>query len=154
MSVAANLPLPHKPQQGDGYCLPACVQMVLAHLGISRTQDAIAKTLGLNPPYGTRHSNIKKLASARIKVTYEAGDLADLRRWLDQRTPVIVFVQAGDLPHWSGQHFQHAVVVVEIEAQTVYVMDPALDSGPTAVDEAAFMLAWSWMDYYYAALTQ
>ena len=30
--MAATLPLPHKPQQGDGYCLPACVQMVLAHL--------------------------------------------------------------------------------------------------------------------------
>ena len=67
MSVAANLPLPHKPQPGDGYCLPACVQMVFAYLGISRTQDAIAKTLRLNPPFGTRHSNIKKVASAQIK---------------------------------------------------------------------------------------
>ena len=152
--MAANLPLPHRPQQGDGYCLPACVQMVFAYLGISRTQDTIAKTLRLDPPFGTRHSNIKKLASAKIKVTYEAGDLAVLHLWLDQGVPVIVFVQAGDLPHWSGQNFQHAIVVVGIEEQTVYLMDPALDSGPTAVDEGAFMLAWSWMDYMYATLTQ
>jgi hypothetical protein len=41
-----------------------------------------------------------------------------------------------------------------MEAQPVYVMDPALDSGPTAVDEAALMLAWSWLDYTYAALTR
>jgi ABC-type bacteriocin/lantibiotic exporter with double-glycine peptidase domain len=128
--------------------------MVLAYLGISRSQDALAKTLGLNPPFGTRHSNIKKLASAKIKVTYEAGDLADIRRWLEQGTPVIVFVQAGDLPHWSGQHFQHAVVVVGVEGQRIYLMDPALDEGPTAVEEEAFMLAWSWFDYYYATLTR
>ena len=152
--MAANLPLRHKPQQGDGYCLPACVQMVFAYLGISRTQAAIAKTLELNPPFGTRHSNITKLASARIKVTYEAGDLAKLHYWLEQGVPVIVFVQAGDLPHWAGQHFQHAVVVVGLEGQTVYLMDPALDSGPSAVNEAALMLAWRWLDYYYATLTR
>lgn len=128
--------------------------MVLAYLGISRSQDALAKTLGLNPPFGTRHSNIKKLASAKIKVTYEAGDLAAIRRWLEQGTPVIVFVQAGDLPHWSGQHFQHAVVVVGIEEQRVYLMDPALEEGPTPVEEETFMLTWSWFDYHYATLTQ
>jgi hypothetical protein len=128
--------------------------MVFAYLGISRTQAAIAKTLGLNPPFGTRHSNITKLASARIKVTYEAGDLAKLRHWIEQGTPVIVFVQSGDLPYWAGQHFQHAVVVVGTLAQTAYLMDPVLDSGPTAVDEATLMLTWRWLDYDYATLTR
>lgn len=33
-------------------------------------------------------------------------------------------------------------------------MDPALDEGPTPVEEEAFMLAWSWFDYYYATLTR
>jgi ABC-type bacteriocin/lantibiotic exporter with double-glycine peptidase domain len=152
--VAANLSLPHKPQKGNGYCLPACAQMVLAYLGISRSQESLGKTLALNPPFGTRHSHIQKLASSNIKVTYEAGTLAELHHWLDQDVPVIVFVQAGDLPHWSGHHFQHAVVVVGIEDQTVSLMDPALDTGPTATDIEAFLLAWSAMDYYYAALTR
>ena len=152
--MAANLSLPHKSQKGDGYCLPTCVQMVLAYLGISRSQEAIGKILDLNPPFGVRHSNINKLASAKIKVTYETGTLEDIRRWLEQNLPVIVFVQAGDLPHWPGHYFQHAVVVVGIDGQTIYVMDPALDAGPTPTDEAAFMLAWSGMDYYYAILTR
>lgn len=151
--MAAGLPLSHKPQKGDGYCLPACVQMVLAYLGISRSQESIGKALALNPPFGTRHSNIQKLASSKIKVTYEAGTLEDIRGWLNQNVPVIVFVQAGDLPHWSGHPFQHAIVVVGVGGQIVYVMDPALDTGPTPVDEEAFMLAWSGMDYYYATLT-
>lgn len=116
--MAANLPLPHKPQKGDGYCLPACAQMVLAYLGISRSQESLGKTLGLNPLFGTRHSNIKKLASAKIKVTYKTGTLDELHHWLEQNMPVIVFIQANDLPHWSGHHFQHAIVVVGIEAET------------------------------------
>ena len=57
--MAANLSLLHNPQKGDGYCLPACVQMVLAYLDISQSQESIGKTLELNPPFGTRHSNIK-----------------------------------------------------------------------------------------------
>lgn len=154
MSAAANLPLSHKSQKGDGYCLPACIQMVLAYLGISRSQESISKTLGLNPPFGVRHSNIKKLASSKIKVNYQAGTLKDIRDQLEQNVPVIVFVQAGDLPQWSGHSFQHAVVVVGLEQQMVYVMDPALADGPTPVDEEAFMLAWSSMDYYYATLSR
>ena len=109
--MAASLSLPHKPQQGDGYCLPACVQMVLAYFGVTRSQEVIGKTLGLNPPFGTRHSNIQKLASSTLLVTYEAGDLPDIRNWLDQDVPVIAFVQAGELPHWSGYHFQHAFAI-------------------------------------------
>ena len=151
--MAAYLSLPHKAQKGDGYCLPACVQMVLAYLGISRSQESIGQELGLNPPFGVRHSNINKLASSKIKVTYEAGTLEDIHGWLDQNAPAIVFVQAGELLPWLGHHFQHAVVVVGIDGQTVYVMDPALDAGPTPIDEQAFMLAWSGMDYYYATLT-
>jgi ABC-type bacteriocin/lantibiotic exporter with double-glycine peptidase domain len=128
--------------------------MVLAYLGVTRTQEALAKTLGLKPPFGTRHSNIQKLASTWIKVTYETGDLTEVRPWLEQDTPVIIFIQVGDLPHWSGRTFQHAVVVVGIEEQTIYLMDPALDEGPTAVGEEALMLAWSWFDYTYAVLTR
>ncbi len=44
-------------------------------------------------------------------------------------------------------------LVVGIEDQAVHVMDPALNTGPTPVEEKAFMLAWSGMDYYYATLT-
>lgn len=152
--MAVNLPLSHKSQKGEGYCLPACVQMVLAYLGISRSQDSIGKTLGLNPPFGVRHSHIKKLASSKVKVTHQAGTVEDISHWLEQNVPVIVFVQAGDLPHWSGNYFQHAVVVVGLARQTVYVMDPALVDGPTPVDKEAFMLAWSGLDYYCTTLTR
>lgn len=34
-----SLPVPHRLQKQDGYCLPACVEMVLAYLGISASQE-------------------------------------------------------------------------------------------------------------------
>ena len=80
---------------------------------------------------GAPRSNIKNLASRRITVIYKEGNLADIRSWLDQKLPVIVFVQAKELPVWRGQDFKHAVVVVGLDDQTIYLMDPALDSGPT-----------------------
>jgi ABC-type bacteriocin/lantibiotic exporter with double-glycine peptidase domain len=152
--MAINLPLLHKPQRGDGYCLPACVQMIFAYLGMDYSQEVIGKKLGLNPPLGTSHSNIQKLTSFNVRIVYETGSLTTVRDWVNQGVPVIVFVQAGELPYWLGHHFQHAILVVGIDAQTVYVMDPALDTGPTRTDEESFMLAWSGMDYYYAVLTR
>ncbi|MBE7469862.1 MAG: hypothetical protein DPW09_20670 [Anaerolineae bacterium] len=40
--MSNSLPIPHRPQLADGYCLPACVQMVLAYWGIERDQAELA----------------------------------------------------------------------------------------------------------------
>ncbi len=74
--------------------------------------------------------------------------------------PVIVFLDAGELPHWHKYDFtqrpviQHAVVVVGLASQTIYLMDPALKTGPTPTPIGDFMLAWDEMDNYYATLTR
>ncbi|MCB0088080.1 MAG: C39 family peptidase [Caldilineaceae bacterium] len=38
--MSSSLSVPHFPQQADGYCLPACVQMVMAYWGIDRSIEA------------------------------------------------------------------------------------------------------------------
>ncbi|RMF26161.1 MAG: hypothetical protein D6759_20150 [Chloroflexi bacterium] len=40
------LPIPHFQQSTDGYCLPACVRMVLAYLQIERSEAEISHLLG------------------------------------------------------------------------------------------------------------
>jgi len=40
------LEVPHYQQSAEGYCLPACARMVLAYLGLERTEAEIAKVLG------------------------------------------------------------------------------------------------------------
>jgi hypothetical protein len=40
---SSPLDVPYHPQVDDGYCLPACVQMVLAYLGLPSTQEHLAR---------------------------------------------------------------------------------------------------------------
>ncbi len=140
--------------------MPACAQMVLAYIGISGSQEALGQVMGLQLPIGTLRSNIKKLASFQITVTYDMGRLKDIQQWLEQNAPVIVFLDAGELPHWHKYDFtqrpviQHAVVIVGLTGQTIYLMDPALKTGPTPTPIGDFMLAWDEMDNYYATLTR
>jgi hypothetical protein len=127
--------------------------MVLAYLGISRTQESLARMMGVVIPVGVPSSRIKKLASLKITVTYQQGTLDDIHDWLNQDVPVIVFLLMSELPHWRGQELQHAVVIVGLDDQNVYLMDPALETGPTLVPVNDFMLAWDEMDNSYATLT-
>jgi predicted protein tyrosine phosphatase len=73
------LPVPHRRQLADGYCLPACVQMVLAYWGIERDQPDLARQLHMIAKAGTPGSRILSLASATLEVVYRSGDLTDLR---------------------------------------------------------------------------
>ena len=158
MAHLPNNPLdvPHYPQADDGYCLPACIQMVLAYLGLSLTQDLLARKLDVHPPLGAPASNVARLRSDVLDVTFTSGSLDDLRAHLARGNPPIVFVQAGEFPHWRGHVSQHAVVVVGADEQAVHVLDPAAGAAPIPVSTGDFLLAWSELDYIYTlvALSQ
>ena len=113
------LNVPHYPQADDGYCLPACVQMVLAYLGLSSTPGNLARKLDVRLPLGAPASNVTRLRSDTLDVTFTFGDLDDLRAYLNQGHPPIVFVQAGEFPHWRGRVSQHAVVVVGADEHSI-----------------------------------
>ena len=61
-------------------------------------------------------------------------------------------IQAGELSQWSGEYFQHAVVVIGHDAAQVWLLDPAAPPGSITVSVDEFLLAWGEMDYRYAAL--
>jgi ABC-type bacteriocin/lantibiotic exporter with double-glycine peptidase domain len=148
------LPVTHHRQKADGYCLPACAQMVLDYLGFPRSQEVLAHQLGLRPSLGVPAPHIKNLNSPDLAVVYESGTLDTVQKWLDETTPVIVFVQAGELPSWFGHRFQHAVLVVGLDEEQVYLLDPAVEGGVTAVSRGDFMLAWDEMDNALAVITR
>jgi ABC-type bacteriocin/lantibiotic exporter with double-glycine peptidase domain len=151
--MAKPLSVPFFKQNETGYCLAACVQMVLAFQDISRSQDALAKRLKMKPSLGIPTRNVRYLASDKINVVYEEGTLAHLKKWLDDDLPVIAFVQAGEFTHWRGEFFQHAVVVIAIKEATVWLFDPDKDEAPISVSADEFMLAWLGMDYLYAVVS-
>ena len=150
--MANVLSVPHFSQATDGYCLPACAQMVLNYLGVVRSQAELALQLGTRANIGTPHSHLSRLQSPTIDVLYSTGDLDDLRQHVERGQPVIVFVQAGELSNWRGRKSRHALVVVGMDAEIVSVLDPAAQPEPIAVPLGDFMLAWDEMDNTFAMI--
>ncbi len=146
------LNVPHYGQLDDGYCLPACVKMVLEYAGLLVKQRQLARDLGVRAPLGAPASNITRLQSDTVDVIFTKGALEDIYSHLARNWPLIVFVQAGELPHWRGQRSQHAIVVVGIDEETVYILDPAASPCVIAISRGDFLLAWSELDYIYALL--
>ncbi len=149
--MANILKVPHRQQESDGLCLPACVQMVLAYLGEIHSQSALARKMGTRPNIGTPHRYITRLRSDEIDVLYAAeGTKEVLRDNVARDLPVIVFVQTAELPHWHGHFSRHAVVVVGITETEVWVLDPAAVPDSIRVPVGDFVLAWDEMDATYA----
>jgi ABC-type bacteriocin/lantibiotic exporter with double-glycine peptidase domain len=127
--------------------------MVLHHGGMVVEQAKLAHQLGVEPDVGIPASRISRLASRRIKVTYKIGEWATVQTWLSQNVPVIAMIQAGELPHWQGEAFTHAVVVIGYDATLIWLLDPAAQPEPMVVSIDEFMLAWGEIDYRYAVVS-
>ena len=88
-----RLPVPHRRQIADGFCLPACVEMVLAYLGVDATQEQLARQMGTVLKGGTPGMRVRVLASSDLEVTYAHGELSDLQAALTAGSPPIVLVR-------------------------------------------------------------
>jgi hypothetical protein len=126
--------------------------MVLAFQGLFRSQSTLARQLRIKSSFGISARAIERLASREVAITYREGTLEQLQAWLTSGVPVIVFVQVEELAYWRRESFQHAVVVVQLEESTIWLLDPDWDSTPIAVPLDEFILAWDRMDYLYAAV--
>ena len=87
-------------------------------------------------------------------MVYTSGSLDDVAAWLDRGVPVIVFVQAGELPHWRGERSHHALVIVGLEAGAVHLLDPAAGAEVIAVPVGDFLLAWDERACTYAVVAR
>ena len=146
------LPVPHHKQSQEGLCLPACAQMILAYLGQEMDETRLAQVLR-SRPFGAAADNVQLLGRLGYTVIFEQGTESDLRYWLGQGSPCIVFLKTEALPYWNTEH-AHSVVLVGLSSNTAYVNDPAIDNAPQAVPLEYFLLAWSEFDYEYAVITR
>ena len=125
--------------------------MVLAYWGIKRDQIKLAKQMKIIPGVGTPSFRIRLLASRRLRVIYGPGKLADLRYALSQGIPPIAMVYTGELPYWRIAT-AHAVVLLAIDENFVFLNVPDKEQGPIRVTLGDFELAWYKMDNKYALL--
>jgi ABC-type bacteriocin/lantibiotic exporter with double-glycine peptidase domain len=146
------LPVPHLEQITDGDCLPACVAMVLAYLQEPVDLERVARLLATQE-FGSLAPNIRKVAEWGYAVTYQSGSLAMLRDLIAAAVPPIAFVWTGDLPYWS-LNTPHALVIIGLDVDTVWVNDPAFPAAPQSIPVGDFLLAWAEFDNRYAAITR
>ncbi|MCB0097821.1 MAG: peptidase C39 family protein [Caldilineaceae bacterium] len=149
--MSSSLSVPHFPQQADGYCLPACVQMVMAYWGIDRDQSKLARELRTIVGAGTPGSRLLHLASRSLDVHYGEGVIDDLRSALNQGIPPIVLVNTMHFPHWQLQT-AHAVVITDMGEAEVLMNDPGVEHGPISVSFGDFYLAWDEMANLYGLI--
>ena len=146
------LSVSHQKQRHRSDCLAACAAMVLAYLGQPVRYSQLLSLLDVTPDLGAPASNVTRLSTLGISVEYGSGTLGDFAERIARGIPCIAFVHTVHLGYWS-EAVQHAVVVVGMDEQRVYLDDPFFDVAPQAVSRLEFELAWDEMDCTYAAIT-
>ncbi len=144
------LPILHRQQRRQAECLAACAAMVLDYLQVSASYEMLVKRLQIGYA-GAPFRNLRYLEALGVSVLIEQGQIETLRLCLAKQLPPIVFVATQMLSYWD-QATQHAVVVVGIDDNSVYLNDPNFADAPKAVPLAEFDLAWLEMDEFYALI--
>ena len=150
-NMSVLLPVPHLQQPSDGDCLPACAFMILTYMGKKTRFWRLRWLLGTKS-FGTPFFHIRHLERLGITVDARAnGNLALLHQHLTQNHPCIVSIQTENLPYWK-RNALHAVVVVGMDEDYIYLNDPELPDAPMPVAHGDFDLAWLAQDERYAIL--
>lgn len=140
-----------RPQSAE--CLPACVAMVLDYLSQPIEYDALVSLLRTRFALGTAAANVRYLETLGFQVRLFHADLDTVRESLVNGRPIIAFVGTASLPHWS-EDTDHAVLIIGIDDEAVYVNDPEFDQAPQCVPRIRFELAWLRFDNLCAVISQ
>lgn len=126
--------------------MSACVRMVLAYLGLERSENDVSQILGAQP-FGTPSFAVRRLEAWGLDVVYREWTIPQVLSALDAERPIILFVRTGFLDHWQ-QDVAHAIAVVGAEErQQFWLHDPALSSGPTVASWNGVLAAWAEFGY-------
>lgn len=148
----SSLAIPHFRQAKRNTCLPASVRMVLAHLGYSVDEATLERLLDTKP-FGTIVCNLQRVTTLGFTASFGSHSLANLRAALGQGSPVIPFVMTGHLKYWHLD-VAHALVVVGIDDENVYLNDPWFDTAPQVARIDDFLRAWAEFDHLAAIITK
>lgn len=135
------LQVPLIQQLHDGDCLPACAAMVLRYWQDNRSLKQISRLFGTES-FGTPPWRIQRLEKWGFIVDYRISTLENLADSLTRKVPPIAMVKTGFLEHWDEYDTGHAVVVVGIDDENVFLNDPAFPETPQITSIDGFAAAW------------
>jgi ABC-type bacteriocin/lantibiotic exporter with double-glycine peptidase domain len=135
------LNVPHFQQEHEYSCVAACLRMVLAHHGDTRTEADLRLLLDTQPT-GTRAGNVMRLSGPAFEVSLRPSNLVELQKVLGDHQPAIVFLKTGPLEYWSMDIF-HTAVLVGLDGLTVALHDPFFATAPQTTSLQSFEKAWA-----------
>jgi ABC-type bacteriocin/lantibiotic exporter with double-glycine peptidase domain len=141
-------------RQTQADCLAACAAMVLEYLGVPYAYNHLIGILGTTED-GTPFTNLMRLApTLNLSVVHgkDREELTIFERSISIGLPVIVAVRTWPLAYWQLIDTAHAVVVVGLDAEDIYLYDPYFVTAPQIVDLDSFLTAWSERDFEYAVI--
>jgi ABC-type bacteriocin/lantibiotic exporter with double-glycine peptidase domain len=125
--------------------------MILTYLQYPVEEDEVTALFEADDA-GVTASRILRLEQWGFQVIYGSTTFQELQAWLAQDLPPIVLVHTQFLDYWAT-NTAHAVVVVGIEGDSVYLNDPAFDMAPQLASLDGFLAAWIEMDEVAAIIT-
>jgi ABC-type bacteriocin/lantibiotic exporter with double-glycine peptidase domain len=118
--------------------------MVLAYLESPVTENKVGELFEA-AEFGVPSSRIIHLEKWGYQVIYRSASLSELQQWIGQGQPVIAFVYTRFLDYWTAVT-PHAVVIIGIDNENVYLNDPAFEIAPQTCSINGFLAAWVEMD--------
>jgi ABC-type bacteriocin/lantibiotic exporter with double-glycine peptidase domain len=140
-----SIPVPHRQQELDYSCCPACVCMVLAFYGAEHAEKDLRILLRTRIA-GTSAVNVMlKLPELGFTATVTRATFYELMQAVREGRPCIVQVFTEHLHYWDIG-WMHDVVVVGFDEDVVLVNDPAFPDAPKEVPQGEFLAAWAAAD--------
>jgi ABC-type bacteriocin/lantibiotic exporter with double-glycine peptidase domain len=128
-------------QEQDYTCVPACIRIVLRHLGSDFSEAEIGVACKTTERGTDQNEAAEGLATLGFNtISLEGVAFEDMNRFVSRGLPVIVFLSIQHLPY-GGQVGTHAVVVNGFEDDYVSFVDPARGE-EIEINKNTFLGAW------------
>lgn len=131
-------------QTDDSRCGAACLKMIFSYYNKEVSEQVLCDTMGLTYANGCTDIQMKATAELYGFNCYikNNSSIEDLKYWTDNHIPVIVdWFCPGYLEDPSSMPNGHSSIVVEVDTDYVYLLDPALDV-IRPILHADFMRVW------------
>lgn len=129
--------LPFK-QSDSSRCGPASIKMILQYYGQEVLEDEICKRCNWSYELGCTNSDIKATLESYglCADIYINSTLEDLEYWVKHHVPVIV--------DWFSTDTGHSSIVVDIDKEKVYLLDPEIGAIRSMLREDFLRLWFDW----------
>lgn len=131
-------------QSDSSRCGPACVKMILSYYGIDVTEDDICTHCDHTYELGCTNEAIQKALDhyGIASIIKTNCDLADIEYWIRHHIPVIIdWFTPGINPGPEDMPNGHASIIVGIDRERVYMLDPENGQHRSILREE-FMRVW------------